>query len=100
MARITPAAKALITKNTSFSTKALPRIGRETPIALAVRIEAIAASLYFNASDLFSSPVSDSHVQSPRTETGRMRRKQRNKMGTLFMSREREENVGLMETEE
>ncbi|KAL7227238.1 hypothetical protein ACSBR1_022157 [Camellia fascicularis] len=53
VARITPAANALMMKNTSFSGRSagtdLPSTGRQTPIAPATRIEAMAANLYLSA---------------------------------------------------
>lgn len=54
VAKITPAANALIKKNTSLSGLTyetfLTKNGRETPAALAMRIETIATSLYLSAS--------------------------------------------------
>ncbi|PON98220.1 hypothetical protein TorRG33x02_060500 [Trema orientale] len=71
---MTPAAKALIMKNTFLSgLKAgivFPRIGRQTPMAPATRMEAMAAILYLRAKVLLCSSLSDSHVHSPRARMG------------------------------
>jgi hypothetical protein len=69
VARITPAAKALIMKKISFSGLRagtfLPSKGMHTPTALATRMQAIEPSLYFSAALLLSfSLTSASHVQS------------------------------------
>lgn len=76
VARITPAAKALIMKKISFSGLKLgilrPSSGMLTPTAPAKRIVAIEANLYLSASLLFFSVISASHVQlqSPDTRVG------------------------------
>jgi hypothetical protein len=70
VARITPAAKALMMKKESFSglraRNFLPSNGMHTPAAPATRMEAIEHSLYLSAVLLllFVFPAS-SHVQSP-----------------------------------
>nr|GLL36211.1 hypothetical protein PanWU01x14_301810 [Ipomoea trifida] len=73
--RITPAANALIIKNKFLSglsagTADLPSTGKETPMALATRIDAMAPSLYLRAKLLSLSSSSDSQVHSPRTIVG------------------------------
>lgn len=93
VARITPAAKALTIKKISLSGRRagifFPKIGRETPSALAMSIEVIATSLNCSALalSLFSVPVS-LPVHSAATRRGRRSRKQ--KRITFFMARERE----------
>jgi hypothetical protein len=75
VARITPAAKALIRKNMSCSGLRvgilLPNNGMLTPTEPAKRMVAIEANLYLSASLLFVLPaLSASHVQSPDTVVG------------------------------
>lgn len=81
--RMTPAAKALIIKKRLFSgSKAetrLPRIGRETPIPLAIKMERTPPVLYFNAR--FLSLLMDCSVlqslSSAETSRGWFKRQQR-----------------------
>lgn len=78
VARMTPAAKALIMKNTSFSGLRagifLLSNGRLTPSAPATRMDAIEPNLYLSASFLFGGVASSLHVHSPKTIVGRRRR--------------------------
>ena len=79
VARITPAAKALIMKKMLFSGFKvgifLPTIGSETPSPLAIRIVHIATSLNFRASVLFLSSGWVSQLHSAKAERGRTRRR-------------------------
>lgn len=87
VARITPAAKALIRKwgpllgcnADMFWSKS----GREIPRALEIRIEAIAMSLYLNASVLSWSLYSVSHVHFAWDKVG-WKRMDRNKNISMF----------------
>ncbi|PPS04812.1 hypothetical protein GOBAR_AA15850 [Gossypium barbadense] len=88
---MTPAAKALMTKKMSFlgrkASIVFPSSGKQTPMALATRIETIAAILYFKASALFRSSSSGSHVQYPRTNgENKMKKKQRNVKSWVWLN--------------
>ncbi|KAK8705800.1 hypothetical protein V6N13_049391 [Hibiscus sabdariffa] len=84
VARITPAANALIMKNRSFSGLNAgirdPNNGRLTPIAPATRMEAMAPSLYRSASALSRRTPSSSQVHSQETVAGYRRSRRREKM--------------------
>lgn len=106
VARITPAAKALIMKKTSFSGRRagilLPNIGRETPIALATRMEQIATSLNLRAVVLSRLRDSVSKPHSAETERGTRRRRKKKVGLKLFimldeLRREREREFGGFE---
>jgi hypothetical protein len=81
VASITPAAKALIMKKISFSGRKvgifLPNIGRETPIALAIRIELIATSLNLRAFALSRPCESSLQVHSAETKMGTKSKRRR-----------------------
>ena len=79
VARITPAAKALIMKKMLFSGFrvgiVLPMIVSDTPSPLAIRIVLIATSLNFRALVLFLSSCWVSQLHSAKAKRGRARRR-------------------------
>lgn len=89
MARITPAAKAFVTKKKFVSGfndgKKFPSNGKRTPITPATRTEGMAAILYFVAPALFpsSSSCKHSHLDSP-ADTAMRRREMKEKKSKIL----------------
>jgi hypothetical protein len=116
VAKITPAANALIMKKISCSGlrvgTLLPSNGMLTPTAPVKRMVTIEAILYLSASPLFFSVVSPSHVHSPDTIEGAGERSSRRNKSLKMLKeearrlimacdrereRELEKDVGILE---
>lgn len=94
---MTPAAKALITKNTSLSglmvANDLPRIGIRTPMAPALRIAAMAINFSVSALALSRASRLVVQSQSPEARSCGKRRKRERRINAAFVAFSMEPNA-------